>query len=67
MTRYRIFLPNATQLNSVAGHLKDYMLWVAVAPANRNRTRCFTCVGLEYDGRRGDPDRPITVIGAPRR
>ena len=54
MKQYQVFLPNAMKLNSAAGETEDYVLWVAVAPVNRKRTRCFTYVGRNYPGRDAD-------------
>ena len=48
--RYRVFLPNAMKLNSSAGPVEDYVLWVAAAPVHRKRTRSFTYVGRNYPG-----------------
>ncbi len=46
--RYRVYMPNAMKLNSSAGVTEDFVLYVAVAPVNRRRTRCFTFVGRNY-------------------
>ena len=46
--RYRVFMPNAMKLNSSAGETEDFVLYVAVAPVSRRRTRCFTFVGRNY-------------------
>ena len=46
--RYRVYMPNAMKLNSSAGETEDFVLYVAVAPVNRRRTRCFTFVGRNY-------------------
>ena len=46
--RYRVFMPNAMHLNSSAGVTEDFVLYVAVAPVSRRRTRCFTFVARNY-------------------
>ncbi len=48
MKRYRVFVPNAMQLNSSAGETEDYVLWVCLAPVGPERTRCFTYQGRNY-------------------
>ncbi|MCY4069266.1 MAG: aromatic ring-hydroxylating dioxygenase subunit alpha [Acidimicrobiaceae bacterium] len=48
MKRYRVFIPNAMQLNSSAGETEDYVLWVCLAPVGPERTRCFTYQGRNY-------------------
>ena len=73
--RYRVFMPNAMKLNSSAGPVEDYVLWVAVAPVNRKRSRCFTYVGRNYPGADDDfrafaqmvtdQDRPIVESQRP--
>ena len=73
--RYRVFLPNAMKLNSSAGPVEDYVLWVAAAPVHRKRTRAFTYVGRNYPGEDEDfrafaqmvtdQDRPIVESQRP--
>jgi len=73
--RYRVFLPNAMKLNSSAGPVEDYVLWVAAAPVHRKRTRSFTYVGRNYPGEDEDfrafaqmvtdQDRPIVESQRP--
>ena len=46
--KYRVFVPNAMKLNSSAGELEDYVLWVCLAPVGPTRTRCFTYQGRNY-------------------
>ena len=46
--RYRVYMPNAMKLNSSAGVTEDFVLYVAVAPVSRRRTRCFTFVARNY-------------------
>lgn len=46
--KYRVFMPNAMELNSSAGELEDYVLWVSLAPVGPTRTRCFTYQGRNY-------------------
>ena len=46
--RYRVYMPNAMKLNSSAGVTEDFVLYVAVAPVNRRRSRCFTFVARNY-------------------
>ena len=46
--RYRVFMPNAMWLDSSAGPDEHYILFVAVAPVSRKRTRCFTFVARNY-------------------
>ena len=46
--RYRVFMPNAMWLDSSAGPHESYILFVAVAPVNRKRTRCFTFVARNF-------------------
>ena len=75
MKDYRIFLPNAMKLNSAAGEVEDYVLWVAVAPVDRKRCRCFTYVGRNYPGSDDDfrafaqmvtdQDRPVVESQRP--
>lgn len=54
MKQYQVFMPNAMKLNSDAGVTEDYVLWVAIAPVGRKRTRCFTYVGRNYPGEDAD-------------
>jgi len=54
MKQYQVFMPNAMKLNSDAGVTEDYVLWVAIAPVGRKRTRCFTYVGRNYPGKDAD-------------
>ena len=54
MKRYQVFMPNAMKLNSEAGAVEGYVLWVAIAPVGRKRTRCFTYVDRNYPGRDED-------------
>ena len=46
--RYRVFVPNAMKLNSSAGPVEDYVLFVATAPVERKVTRCFTFMARNY-------------------
>lgn len=48
MKQYQIFVPNAMKLNSAAGDVEDYLLWVVLAPVGPTRTRCFTYQGRNY-------------------
>ncbi len=45
---YRVFMPNAMWLDSSAGPDESFILFVAVAPVSRKRTRCFTFVARNY-------------------
>jgi vanillate O-demethylase monooxygenase subunit len=74
--RYRVFMPNAMKLNSSAGPVEDYVLFVAVAPTSRTVTRCFTMMarnfGLDDDAGFDafqhtilDQDRPIVESQRP--
>ena len=74
--RYRVFMPNAMQLNSSAGPTEDYVLWVCLAPVGPERTRCFTYQGRNYgfDNHEAfmnfaqlvtDQDRPIVESQTP--
>ncbi len=47
--RYRIFMPNTMLLHSSAGSEgQDYTLFVAVAPVEPRRSRCFTIQSRNY-------------------
>ena len=46
--RYRVYMPNGMLLNSSAGPVEDYVLFVVVAPVARKRTRCFTFVARNF-------------------
>ena len=46
--RYRVYVPNAMKLNSSAGLVEDYVLFVAVAPTSRKVSRCFTFVARNF-------------------
>lgn len=49
MKRYRVFLPNAMKLNSAAGPVEDYVLWVVVAPLIASN-QPFHTRGLQLPG-----------------